>query len=77
MQPIALAGLVSDDMEQTVLEVLGLLLGSVERGNHDGLAAAALAKNGNVLLQRSLQFHTGILREPVCFPPGHRTFEPE
>ena len=63
MQSSALANIVRHDMEQTVLPVLGLLRRSVERGEHDGLATAALAEHCNVLLQYSALLHIGNLRQ--------------
>jgi hypothetical protein len=62
MQPGPLADVVGDDVEQALLQVLRLLRGSVERGKHDGLAAAALAEHRDVLLQHSAQLH----REPFA-----------
>ncbi len=58
MQSVALTGVVRGDIEQTRLQELRLLRGSVEGGDHDGLATAAFAEHCDVLFKRaSLDLH--------------------
>lgn len=58
MQSVALTGVVRGDIEQIRLQELRLLRGSVEGGDHDSLATAALAEHGDVLLKHaSLNLH--------------------
>jgi hypothetical protein len=55
---MTLTGVIGGDVEQTRLEELRLLSGSVEGGDHDRLATAALAEDSNVLLKcASLHLH--------------------
>ncbi|SEN06661.1 MULTISPECIES: aminotransferase class IV [Cryobacterium] len=53
------------DMKEALLQELRLLRGTVERGEQDGLATAALPKHCNVLLKRSFQSQIGSL-EACC-----------
>jgi hypothetical protein len=48
MQPGVLADVVGHDVEQILLQVQGLLRGTVERGEQNGLAAATLTEHCNV-----------------------------
>jgi hypothetical protein len=62
MQSVALISVVRHDIEQTRLQELRLLRGSVKGRDHDGLAAAALAEHCDVLLKRSsLNLHVSNL----------------
>lgn len=57
MEPVALTGVVRRDVVEARLQELGLLGGSLEAGGQDGLAAAALAEDGDLLCDDSLGLH--------------------